>query len=148
MASTLNLGRPQCFSIEEISSQISSHEEMDLNADLGDLLSTLVLDKLAIKDEIPECEGDTCIATLQRCIDTDSLVKTHKLATFREAAKKNTNFETEINLPLDFYYQNTHCFLVRVSPMLGLKDTCMTYSKCKSESPIGSTEIRVAYSGF
>ena len=127
MASALNLGRTQCFSIEEISSQISSHEEMDLNADLGNLLSTLVLDNLAIREEIPECGGDTCIATLQRCIDTDSLVKTHKLATFREAAKENTNFETEIKLPLDFYFQNSHCFFVRVSPMLGVKETCMTY---------------------
>ena len=103
VASTLNLGRPQCYSIEEISTEMNSHEELDLLANMGSLLTTLVQDNLDIRERMAECGDKTCLATLQTCINSNRLVRTDKLASYTEEAKKNINYKADIKLPLDFY---------------------------------------------
>ena len=100
MSAALNLGKPQCYSVEEISTQMNSHEELDLLANMGNLLTTLLQDALDIRERMAECEEKTCLATLQTCINTNSLIRTDKLASYIKEAKKNINYKADIKLPL------------------------------------------------
>ena len=78
----LNVGNPQCYPLEEISTQMSSHEELDLVANMGDLLSNLIEDLLKTRERMAVCNGKTCLAPLQTCLDTNSLVRTDRLESY------------------------------------------------------------------
>ena len=78
--------KAQCYATPEISTSFASYENLEIQTNLGDLAEKILKDLITISSEIPICneEKEYCIATLETCVDTDSLIHPDKLDEFKE----------------------------------------------------------------
>ena len=78
--------KAQCFATPEISTSFASHENLEIQTNLGDLAEKILKDLITISSEMPICneEKEYCVATLETCVDTNSLIRPDKLDDFKE----------------------------------------------------------------
>ena len=78
--------KAQCYATPEISTSFASHENLEIQTNLGDLAEKILKDQITISSEMPICneEKEYCVATLETCVDTNSLIRPDKLDDFKE----------------------------------------------------------------
>ena len=94
---------------------------LEINTNLGDLAEKILTDLITISSEMPICyeEKGYCVATLETCVDTDSLIRPNKLDAFQE------HFGNVI--ALDFTYSHSHCHFITDMPKVDKKNVCLTF---------------------
>ena len=103
------LGSCQCFATPEVSASFGDHETIDISFDIGSLSEKILTDLITTSDQIPICFEDKkyCIAPLETCVHTDSLIEPDKLDAY-------SDFYGE-KIAVDFTYSNGHCHFTQAT---------------------------------
>ena len=99
------MGDCQCFSTPEVSASFGDHETLDISLDVGSLAKKILTDLISTSEQLPICVEDKkyCLATLETCVNTDSLIQADKLDFFGE------------KIAVDFTYANGHCHCMQAT---------------------------------
>jgi hypothetical protein len=90
-----------------------------MRTNLGNLADKIIKDLIIISSQMPVCEEEKgyCVAPLETCVDTDSLIRPDKLDAFLD------QFGNMI--ALDFTYTKGHCYFRTSMPKVDKKDVCL-----------------------
>ena len=115
------LGSCQCFATPEVSASFGDHETIDISFDIGSLSEKILTDLITTSDQIPICFEDKkyCIAPLETCVHTDSLIEPDKLDAY-------SDFYGE-KIAVDFTYSNGHCHFTQATARVEKTSTCKSY---------------------
>ena len=115
------LGSCQCFATPEVSASFGDHETIDISFDIGSLSEKILTDLITTADQIPICFEDKkyCIAPLETCVHTDSLIEPDKLDAY-------SDFYGE-KIAVDFTYSNGHCHFTQATARVEKTSTCKSY---------------------
>ena len=115
------LGSSQCFSTPEVSAGFGNHETLDISLDVGSLAEKILKDLISTSGQLPFCIEDKkyCLATLETCIDTDSLIKADKLDSYSDLFGEK--------IALDFTYANGHCYFTQAMARVEKTSVCKNY---------------------
>ena len=127
------LGSSQCFTTPEVSAGFSTHETLDINLDVGSLAEKVLKDLISTSEQLPVCieEKKYCLATLETCIDTNSLIKADKLDLYSDLFGEK--------IALDFTYANGHCYFSQATGKVEKTSICKNYIT-KLAAVVGLTE--------
>ena len=115
------LGSCQCFATPEVSASFGDHETLDISLDVGSLAEKILTDLISTSEQLPICFEDKkyCLATLETCINTDSLIKADKLDSY-------SDFFGE-KIAVDFTYANGHCYFTQAMARVEKTSVCKSY---------------------
>jgi hypothetical protein len=115
------MGDCQCFSTPEVSASFGDHETLDISLDVGSLAKKILTDLISTSEQLPICVEDKkyCLATLETCVNTDSLIQADKLDSY-------SDFFGE-KIAVDFTYANGHCHFTQATARVEKTSVCKSY---------------------
>ena len=115
------MGDCQCFSTPEVSASFGDHETIDISLDVGSLAKKILSDLISTSEQLPICVENKkyCLATLETCVNTDSLIQADKLDSYSDLFGEK--------IAIDFTYANGHCHFTQATARVEKTSVCRSY---------------------